>query len=565
MSLLLANIRPPLTSGSAIKDRATSTAVAALEKWAKELTLRLALVNDEDLSTLVLPIAESDVTGLSADLAARPTGSGTANNLAKWSGTSTLSNSSVTDTGSLVTVTTAMTVAGATTLSLMTQGSVLFAGAGGVVSQDNANIFYDDTNNRLGIGTNAPSKPLHVVGDVCVTGASSIFTVGSTGQTMSGFTTTGEFTKDASSNSVISSVYSATAGDCGEFMAFHGRGTGASPAAVQSGDTLGQFATTGATSATAHFSGTLIRGVATENWVQPSNVGAKLEFLTTKNASTGSGRTVRLTVDQDGTSTFQGALVATADPATPNTFLAQNLQTGQTISTATITASNTSTINTTAGALNAYALYADCNTFRSAGANTLTAIGGRFKARGGQSNRALWAEEGDCLFNTVSGVTAIGALFTPDPNAKLHVRVASSGATAAASGSTVVAEQNGVSYVTVKGPASTAKGVLFSNTTAANDGGVIYDDSTNVRGLWLRAAGANRLTISSAGAVAIPGTLAVNGNCTLGDAAGDTLKFYGGTGATQQTITGSRGGNAALASLLTALATLGLIVDSTTA
>jgi hypothetical protein len=41
--------------------------------------------------------------------------------------------------------------------------------------------------------------------------------------------------------------------------------------------------------------------------------------------------------------------------------------------------------------------------------------------------------------------------------------------------------------------------------------------------------------------------------------------FFGSAGTSQQTITGSRGGNAALASLLTALATTGLIVDGTTA
>ena len=35
------------------------------------------------------------------------------------------------------------------TLSGLTQGSVLFAGASGVVSQDNANFFFDDTNNNL--------------------------------------------------------------------------------------------------------------------------------------------------------------------------------------------------------------------------------------------------------------------------------------------------------------------------------------------------------------------------------------------------------------------------------
>lgn len=40
--------------------------------------------------------------------------------------------------------------------------------------------------------------------------------------------------------------------------------------------------------------------------------------------------------------------------------------------------------------------------------------------------------------------------------------------------------------------------------------------------------------------------------------------FFGGSAATKPTITGSRGGNAALAALLTALASLGLITDSTT-
>ena len=45
---------------------------------------------------------------------------------------------------------------------------------------------------------------------------------------------------------------------------------------------------------------------------------------------------------------------------------------------------------------------------------------------------------------------------------------------------------------------------------------------------------------------------------------GSTLGVFGSTPVTQPTVTGSRGGNAALASLLTQLASLGLIVDSTT-
>lgn len=47
--------------------------------------------------------------------------------------------------------------------SALTTGSVLFAGAGGAVAQDNANFFWDDPNNQLGIGTNAPSQALHIL------------------------------------------------------------------------------------------------------------------------------------------------------------------------------------------------------------------------------------------------------------------------------------------------------------------------------------------------------------------------------------------------------------------
>lgn len=47
-----------------------------------------------------------------------------------------------------------------------TQGSVLFAGASGVLAQDNSNFFWDDTNNRLGLGTSTPSAILHSVGSV---------------------------------------------------------------------------------------------------------------------------------------------------------------------------------------------------------------------------------------------------------------------------------------------------------------------------------------------------------------------------------------------------------------
>jgi hypothetical protein len=45
-----------------------------------------------------------------------------------------------------------------------TAGSVLFAGTSGVLAQDNSNLFWDNTNKRLGINTNTPGVNLDVLG-----------------------------------------------------------------------------------------------------------------------------------------------------------------------------------------------------------------------------------------------------------------------------------------------------------------------------------------------------------------------------------------------------------------
>jgi predicted acyltransferase (DUF342 family) len=50
------------------------------------------------------------------------------------------------------------------TVSGLTPGSVIFAGTGGALSQNNAKFFWDNGNERLGIGTNTPAATLHVVG-----------------------------------------------------------------------------------------------------------------------------------------------------------------------------------------------------------------------------------------------------------------------------------------------------------------------------------------------------------------------------------------------------------------
>jgi hypothetical protein len=74
-----------------------------------------------------------------------------------------------------VTVNDTATFNSSVALTTMTPGSVLFAGPGGVVSEDNANFFWDDTANRIGIGTNSPTATLHVVGTVTQSGGQVTF------------------------------------------------------------------------------------------------------------------------------------------------------------------------------------------------------------------------------------------------------------------------------------------------------------------------------------------------------------------------------------------------------
>lgn len=56
------------------------------------------------------------------------------------------------------------------TLSGKTPGSVLFAGTGGLIQQDNASLFFDDTNNRLGLLTITPARTLDVNGSSILRG-----------------------------------------------------------------------------------------------------------------------------------------------------------------------------------------------------------------------------------------------------------------------------------------------------------------------------------------------------------------------------------------------------------
>ncbi len=62
---------------------------------------------------------------------------------------------------------------GTGTGTAMTQGSIPFAGASGVYTQDNSNLFWDNTNKRLGIGTSTPEMTVSIKGSARIAGSGS--------------------------------------------------------------------------------------------------------------------------------------------------------------------------------------------------------------------------------------------------------------------------------------------------------------------------------------------------------------------------------------------------------
>jgi hypothetical protein len=69
---------------------------------------------------------------------------------------------------------------GGTNASAFTLGSVVFAGTSGTYTQDNTNFFWDDSNNRLGIGTTTPFAQLSISTSAQQSGTLPLFTVAST-------------------------------------------------------------------------------------------------------------------------------------------------------------------------------------------------------------------------------------------------------------------------------------------------------------------------------------------------------------------------------------------------
>ena len=127
-----------------------------------------------------------------------------------------------------------VTSGGTGTTTTFTTGSVVFAGASGVYSQNNAKFFWDNTNNRLGINTASPQTQLTVVSNTQTTTPSGALPAGTDIYIVGANSANTRITQDAYGT-----------GSYGAFTARSARGTAASPTASQSGDFLAQFTARG--------------------------------------------------------------------------------------------------------------------------------------------------------------------------------------------------------------------------------------------------------------------------------------------------------------------------------
>lgn len=202
---------------------------------------------------------DSDVERDLSLVGAIPTVTGVAGQVAIFTGTTAVGGD--TDLTFVTDTLTATKIVGSTSITTpaltdsgMTLGSVLFAGTGGLISQDNTNLFWDNTNKQLGISSPVPL---------------TIFETADTGvHTLSGVLF-GRYTNDTSSSAIILRK---------------ARGTRAVPIVPSLGDVLGILSITGFTTGTTYYQSAAIRAVTTEAFSATAG-GANLQFFTTPNTT----------------------------------------------------------------------------------------------------------------------------------------------------------------------------------------------------------------------------------------------------------------------------------------
>lgn len=149
--LLVLNVKKRLDADNT--PRVVSLTLASSDRWPEDdTTLAAGSVMRQSSNSAHLQVASRALAADTADAATTIPGALASGYVKVTTGTGALSSQAPPIPAA----------DGGTGAGALTAGSVVFAGVAGVYSQDNTNLFWDDTNNWLGVGTNAPATPIDI-------------------------------------------------------------------------------------------------------------------------------------------------------------------------------------------------------------------------------------------------------------------------------------------------------------------------------------------------------------------------------------------------------------------
>lgn len=141
------------------------------------------------------------------------------------------------------------------------------------------------------------------------------------------------------------------------------------------------------------------------------------------------------------------------------------------------------------------------------------------RAKADHAGSFVWGDSTDADFVSTginqflvraTGGVGVG---TNDPEAQLHVQDGSAGAVTANANSSAVFESSGANWISILGPSTSEKGILFSDPAASIAGGIIFNHGNSGNDFAFRTNGnVTRMTLDGAGNLTVDGC--VDGNNT---------------------------------------------------
>jgi len=402
---------------------------------------------------------------------------------------------------------------GTGTATAFTAGSVVFAGASGVYTQDNAKFFWDNTNYRLGLNTATPQTTLTIVSNTQTTTPTTTLPSGTDLYIVGANSANTRITQDAYGT-----------GNYSVYTGRSARGTAASPTATQSGDFLAQFSGRGygatgfASNSTAYFALS-----AAENFTDTAQ-GAYASVFTTATGSASATEAFRFgSAGQLGiggaTYGTSGYVLTSGGASAAPTWSQVSLATGVT-GTLPVANGGTGLSSYTTGSL----LYASGTTTIAGLADTAT---GNVLLSGGVGVAPAWGQVN--LTSAVTGILPIANGGTNSNSTPTQGGVAYGTGTAvaysAAGSSGQVLTSQGTSAPTWTSLSSSAVTSITAGTgiSVSSSTGAVTITNTGVTSISFGSTGLTPST-STTGAVTVAGTLAITS---------------GGTGTTTATGSGS--------------------------